>query len=86
MIRSARVLAVAAVISATAGISKATPIAPLTGVQTDSSNITQVYYRPYYHRYYGYYHRHYYRHHYGYYHPYYHRRYYGYDTRYYYGL
>jgi len=64
VMRSARVLAVAAVIFATAcGISKGTPIAPLTGVQTDSSNITQAWYG---------YHRHYYhRHYYGYYRPYY---------------
>ena len=61
MMRSARMLAVAAVFFAAAcGISKAAPIAPLTGIQTETSNVTQArygYYRPYYRRHY---HRHYY--------------------------
>jgi hypothetical protein len=51
MIRTVCALAVAAVISMAAnGPSCAAPIAPLPAVQTETSAITQVYYRHYYYR------------------------------------
>ena len=73
--RSARVLAVMTVIFATpCGISKAAPIAPLTGLQTESSNLSQAWYgyhRPYYRRHYhGYYRPYYHGYSYGYFRPY----------------
>jgi hypothetical protein len=49
MFRSARALAVAAVISAAAYAANAAPIAPLGVVQTQPGNLTQVHY---YHRHY----------------------------------
>jgi len=61
MFRSARALAVAAVICATAcGIPNAARLAPLVGaVQTQPNNITQVQWYGYYDRYYWYPHRYY---------------------------
>jgi hypothetical protein len=51
MKRTAGALAVAAVIGVTAsGTSHAAPIAPLAGAQTQSNNVTQIYW--YHHRWY----------------------------------
>jgi hypothetical protein len=52
MFRSAHALAVAAVIFATAcGTANAAPIAPLDVVQTKPSNVAQVHWYGYHHRY-----------------------------------